>query len=152
MFSCLSSFHSSFSSPQPFFTDTSVDLFPLAESTPDNELAQSAPTSATSNQSSVFDDSPEPTIDIPPRDRGSYGQRKLDESNSNSNSSRGREDNIIRGQVEKDQIMIGGMTKDSLNVIIVINLAIILGNAEIESKKMQNMLKMMKKAVIPHCF
>ncbi|TYK12281.1 putative mitochondrial protein [Cucumis melo var. makuwa] len=67
MFSHLSSFHSSFSSPQPFFTDTSVDLFPLSESTPDNELAQSAPTSATSNQLSVSVASPEPTPDTLPR-------------------------------------------------------------------------------------
>ena len=62
------------------------------------------------------------------------------------------EDNIIRGQVGKDQIMTGGMTKDRLNVIIVINSVIILGNAEIELKKMQIMLRKMKKAVIPHCF
>ncbi|KAA0025466.1 Retrovirus-related Pol polyprotein from transposon TNT 1-94 [Cucumis melo var. makuwa] len=41
MFSRLSSFHASFSSPQSFFTDTSIDLFPLSESTPGNELAQS---------------------------------------------------------------------------------------------------------------
>ena len=46
------------------------------------------------------------------------------------------EDNIIQGQMEKDQIRTRGMTKDRLNVIIVINLAIILGNAEIELKKM----------------
>ncbi|KAL0549125.1 hypothetical protein IC582_013605 [Cucumis melo] len=65
MFSCLSSFHSSFSSPQPFFTNTSVDLFPLSEFTPDNELAQSAPTSATSDQSSISYDSPKPTLDTP---------------------------------------------------------------------------------------
>ncbi|KAA0060717.1 Retrovirus-related Pol polyprotein from transposon TNT 1-94 [Cucumis melo var. makuwa] len=65
MFSCLSSFHSSFSSPQPFFTNTSVDLFPLSEFTPDNELAQSAPTSATSDQSSISYNSPKPTLDTP---------------------------------------------------------------------------------------
>ncbi|KAL0555904.1 hypothetical protein IC582_004406 [Cucumis melo] len=57
---------SSFSSPQPFFTDTSVELFPLSESTLDTELAQSAPTSANSNQSSVSDDGSEPTPDTPP--------------------------------------------------------------------------------------
>ena len=34
--------------------------------------------------------------------------------------------------MEKDEIMTGGMTKDSLNVIIVINLTIIHGNAYIE--------------------
>ncbi|KAA0045541.1 Retrovirus-related Pol polyprotein from transposon TNT 1-94 [Cucumis melo var. makuwa] len=67
MFSRLSSFHSSFSSPQPLFTDTSVELFPLSESTLDIELTQSAPTSANSNQSSVSDDGPEPTPDTPPR-------------------------------------------------------------------------------------
>ena len=61
-------------------------------------------------------------------------------------------DNIIRGQMEKDQIMTESITKDRLNVIIVINSAIILGNAEIELKKMQIMLRKMKKAVIPHCF
>ncbi|KAL0549434.1 hypothetical protein IC582_013916 [Cucumis melo] len=67
MFSRLSSFHSSFTSPQPFFTNTSVDLFPLFESTLDNELAQSAPTSATLNQLSISDDSPKPTTDTSPR-------------------------------------------------------------------------------------
>ncbi|KAA0048606.1 putative mitochondrial protein [Cucumis melo var. makuwa] len=67
MFSRLSFFHSSFASPQPFFTDTSVDLFPLFESTLDNELAQSAPTSTTLNQLSISDDSPKPTPDTSPR-------------------------------------------------------------------------------------
>ncbi|KAL0550370.1 hypothetical protein IC582_014879 [Cucumis melo] len=67
MFSRLSSFHASFSSPQSFFTDTSIDLFPLSESTPGNELAQSAPTSATSDQSSISDGNPDPPPDIPPR-------------------------------------------------------------------------------------
>ncbi|KAL4030817.1 hypothetical protein IC575_009069 [Cucumis melo] len=67
MFSRLSSLHSSFSSPQPLFTDTSDELFSLFESTLDTELAQSAPTSANSNQSSVSDDGPEPTLDTPPR-------------------------------------------------------------------------------------
>ncbi|KAL0541716.1 hypothetical protein IC582_021771 [Cucumis melo] len=67
MFSRLSSFHTSFSSPQPFFTDTSIDLFPPSESPLGNELAQSAPTSAISDQSSIPDDSPEPTPDTPPR-------------------------------------------------------------------------------------
>ncbi|XP_050945481.1 uncharacterized protein LOC127150835 [Cucumis melo] len=67
MFSRLSSFHASFSSPQSFFTDTSIDLFPLSESTPDNELAQSAPTSVTSDQSPISDGSPDPTPDTPPR-------------------------------------------------------------------------------------
>ncbi|KAA0037380.1 retrotransposon protein [Cucumis melo var. makuwa] len=67
MFSRLSSFHASFSSPQPFFTDTSIDLFPLFESPLGNELAQSAPTSATSDQSSISDGSTEPTPDTPPR-------------------------------------------------------------------------------------
>ncbi|KAA0065808.1 Retrovirus-related Pol polyprotein from transposon TNT 1-94 [Cucumis melo var. makuwa] len=67
MFSRLSSFHASFSSPQSFFTDTSIDLFPLSESTPDNELAQSASTSATSDQSSISDGSPEPPPNTPPR-------------------------------------------------------------------------------------
>ncbi|KAA0053710.1 retrotransposon protein [Cucumis melo var. makuwa] len=67
MFSRLSSFHASFSSPQSFFTDTSIDLFPLSESPLGNELAQSAPTSATSDQSSISDGSPEPTPDTPPR-------------------------------------------------------------------------------------
>ncbi|KAA0058546.1 putative mitochondrial protein [Cucumis melo var. makuwa] len=66
MFSRLSSFHTSFSSPQPFFTDTSIDLFPPSESPLGNELAQSAPTSAISDQSSIPDDSPEPTPDTPP--------------------------------------------------------------------------------------
>ncbi|KAL0541587.1 hypothetical protein IC582_021640 [Cucumis melo] len=37
MFSRLSSFHASFSSPQSFFIDTFIDLFPLSESTPDND-------------------------------------------------------------------------------------------------------------------
>ncbi|KAL0540368.1 hypothetical protein IC582_024605 [Cucumis melo] len=67
MFSRLSSFHTSFSSPQPFFTDTSIDLFPPSESPIGNELAQSAPTSATSDQSSISGGSPEPTPDTPPR-------------------------------------------------------------------------------------
>ncbi|KAA0042921.1 Retrovirus-related Pol polyprotein from transposon TNT 1-94 [Cucumis melo var. makuwa] len=67
MFSRLSSFHTSFSSPQPFFTDTSIDLFPLSESPLGNELAQSAPTSTTLDQSSISDGSPEPTSDTPPR-------------------------------------------------------------------------------------
>ncbi|KAA0032344.1 uncharacterized protein E5676_scaffold340G00040 [Cucumis melo var. makuwa] len=67
MFSRLSSFHISFSSPQPFFTDTSIDFFPPSESPLGNELAQSAPTSAISDQSSISDDSPEPTPDTPPR-------------------------------------------------------------------------------------
>ncbi|KAL4035483.1 hypothetical protein IC575_004176 [Cucumis melo] len=67
MFSRLSSFHASFSSPQPFFTDISIDLFPLSESPLGNELAQSAPTSVTSDQSSISDGSPEPTSDTPPR-------------------------------------------------------------------------------------
>ncbi|TYK06346.1 putative mitochondrial protein [Cucumis melo var. makuwa] len=67
MFSRLSSFHASFSSPQPFFTDISIDLFPLSESPLGNELAQSAPTSATLDQSSISDGSPEPTPDTPPR-------------------------------------------------------------------------------------
>ncbi|KAL0549526.1 hypothetical protein IC582_014011 [Cucumis melo] len=67
MFSCLSSFHTSFSSPQPFFTDTSIDLFPPSESPLRNELAQSAPTSAISDQSSISDGSPERTPDTPPR-------------------------------------------------------------------------------------
>ncbi|KAL0554380.1 hypothetical protein IC582_008299 [Cucumis melo] len=66
MFSRLSSFHTSFSSPQPFFTDTSIDLFLLSESPLGNELAQSAPTSATSDQSSISDGSSEPTPDTPP--------------------------------------------------------------------------------------
>ncbi|KAA0067280.1 Integrase, catalytic core [Cucumis melo var. makuwa] len=67
MFSRLSSFHASFSTPQLFFTNTSIDLFPLSESTPDNELAESAPTSATSEQSSISDGSPEPTPGTPSR-------------------------------------------------------------------------------------
>ncbi|KAA0047306.1 Retrovirus-related Pol polyprotein from transposon TNT 1-94 [Cucumis melo var. makuwa] len=67
MFSRLSSFHTSFSSPQAFFTNTSIDLFPPSESPLGNELAQSAPTSATSDQSSISDGSPEPTPDTPPR-------------------------------------------------------------------------------------
>ncbi|KAA0068117.1 retrotransposon protein [Cucumis melo var. makuwa] len=67
MFSRLSSFHTSFSSPQPFFTDTSIDLFPPSESPLRNELAQSAPTSAISDQSSISDGSPEPTPDTPHR-------------------------------------------------------------------------------------
>ncbi|TYK19098.1 putative mitochondrial protein [Cucumis melo var. makuwa] len=66
MFSRLSSFHTSFSSPQPFFTDTPIDLFPLSESPLGNELAQSAPTSATSDQSFISDGSSEPTPDTPP--------------------------------------------------------------------------------------
>ncbi|TYK28414.1 putative mitochondrial protein [Cucumis melo var. makuwa] len=67
MFSRLSSFHASFSSPQSFFTDTSIDLFPLSESTPDNELAQSVSTSATLDQSSISDGNPNPPSDTPPR-------------------------------------------------------------------------------------
>ncbi|KAA0026173.1 Retrovirus-related Pol polyprotein from transposon TNT 1-94 [Cucumis melo var. makuwa] len=67
MFSRLSSFHASFSSPQSFFTDTTIDIFPLSESTPDNELAQSAPTYATSDQSSISDGNPDLPPDIPPR-------------------------------------------------------------------------------------
>ncbi|KAA0036904.1 Retrovirus-related Pol polyprotein from transposon TNT 1-94 [Cucumis melo var. makuwa] len=67
MFSRLSSFHSSFSSPQPFFTDTSAELFPLFEFTPDTELTQSTPAPANSNQSSVSDDGPEHTLDTPLR-------------------------------------------------------------------------------------
>ncbi|KAL0559351.1 hypothetical protein IC582_003960 [Cucumis melo] len=67
MFSRLSSFHASFSSPPSFFTDTSIDLFPLSESTPDNELDQSVPTSATSDQSSISDGNPDPPPDTPPR-------------------------------------------------------------------------------------
>ncbi|KAL0533200.1 hypothetical protein IC582_030415 [Cucumis melo] len=67
MFSRLFSFHAFFSSPQSFFTDTSIDLFPLSESTPDNEFAQSAPTSATSDQSSISDGCSEPPLDTPPR-------------------------------------------------------------------------------------
>ncbi|KAA0067103.1 retrotransposon protein [Cucumis melo var. makuwa] len=67
MFSRLSSSHTSFSSPQPFFTDTSIDLFPLSKSPLGNELAQSAPTLAISDQSSISDGSPEPTPDTPPR-------------------------------------------------------------------------------------
>ena len=62
------------------------------------------------------------------------------------------EDKIIRVQMQKDQIMTGGMIKDKLNVIIVINLAIILGNAEIKLKKLQIMLRKMKKAMIHLCF
>ena len=38
MFSRLTSFHTSFSSPHPFFTDTSVELFPISEITLDTEL------------------------------------------------------------------------------------------------------------------
>ncbi|TYK10332.1 Retrovirus-related Pol polyprotein from transposon TNT 1-94 [Cucumis melo var. makuwa] len=67
MFSRLSSFHASFFSPQSFFIDTSIDLFPLSESTSNNELAQSASTSATSDQSSISDGNPDPPPDIPPR-------------------------------------------------------------------------------------
>ncbi|KAA0064060.1 Retrovirus-related Pol polyprotein from transposon TNT 1-94 [Cucumis melo var. makuwa] len=67
MFSRLSSFHTSFSSPQPFFTDTSIELFPPSEFPLGNELAQSAPTSATLDQSSISDGSPEPTPNTPPR-------------------------------------------------------------------------------------
>ena len=63
MFSCLSSFHTSFSSPHPFFTDASVELFPLSESTSDTELAQSTPTSTTSDQRHVSDNVLEPTVD-----------------------------------------------------------------------------------------
>ncbi|KAA0041561.1 putative mitochondrial protein [Cucumis melo var. makuwa] len=61
MFSRLSSFYSFFSSLQPFFTNKSIELFPLSESTSDTELTQSVPTSANSNQSSVSDDGHEPT-------------------------------------------------------------------------------------------
>ncbi|KAA0052263.1 Retrovirus-related Pol polyprotein from transposon TNT 1-94 [Cucumis melo var. makuwa] len=67
MFSRLSSFHTSFSSPQPFFTNTSIDLFPPSESPLGNELAQSAPTSTILDQSSISDGRPEPTSDTPPR-------------------------------------------------------------------------------------
>ncbi|KAL4022729.1 hypothetical protein IC575_016474 [Cucumis melo] len=67
MFSRLSSFHTSFSSPQPFFTNTSIDLFPPSESPLGNELAQSAPTSEILDQSSISDGRPEPTPDTPRR-------------------------------------------------------------------------------------
>ena len=43
--------------------------------------------------------------------------------------------------MEKDQIMTEGMTKDKLNVIMVINSAIFLGNPKIELKKMKIMLR-----------
>ena len=59
MFSRLSSFHTSFSSPQSFFTNTSVDLFPLSEPTLDTELAQSSPATANLDPPSVSDDVPE---------------------------------------------------------------------------------------------
>ncbi|KAA0035177.1 putative mitochondrial protein [Cucumis melo var. makuwa] len=50
MFSHLSSFHNSFSSPHLFFIDKFFDLFPLSESTPETELAQSPPTPTSLNQ------------------------------------------------------------------------------------------------------
>ena len=46
MFSRLFSFHASFSNSHHFFTNTSVDLFPLSEPTLDTELIQSVPTYA----------------------------------------------------------------------------------------------------------
>ena len=58
------------------------------------------------------------------------------------------EDNIIQGQMEKDQIMTGGVTKGRLNVIIVINSTIILGNGEIKLEQMPIILRKMKKAEI----
>ena len=59
MFSRLSSFHTSFSSPHSFFTNISVDLFLLSEPTLDTEIAQSSPTTANLDPPSVFDDVPE---------------------------------------------------------------------------------------------
>ena len=67
MFSRLSSFHTSFSSPYYFFTDTFVELFSFSEFTLDTELAQSSPTPANSNRPSVSNDIPEPTSDTPLR-------------------------------------------------------------------------------------
>ncbi|KAA0026193.1 Integrase, catalytic core [Cucumis melo var. makuwa] len=63
MFSRLSFFPSSLSSPHPFFTNTFVNLFPPFEATLDTELTQSAHALANSNQSFVFNDIPEPTLD-----------------------------------------------------------------------------------------
>ena len=67
MFFCFSSFHTSFSSPHPFFTDISVDLFPLSESTLDTKHAQSGPAPANPNQSFVSNDVSKPTPDTPLR-------------------------------------------------------------------------------------
>ncbi|TYK09620.1 Retrovirus-related Pol polyprotein from transposon TNT 1-94 [Cucumis melo var. makuwa] len=63
----LSSFHTSFSSSHPFFTDSSVELFPLYESTYDLELTQSAPAPTNLSQSFFCDDGPKPTLDTPYR-------------------------------------------------------------------------------------
>ncbi|KAA0065596.1 putative mitochondrial protein [Cucumis melo var. makuwa] len=59
----IKSFHTSFSSPRCFFTNTSVEFFPLSKSTSDTKLAQSAPAPANSNQLSTFNDVPKPTPD-----------------------------------------------------------------------------------------
>ncbi|KAA0033989.1 retrotransposon protein [Cucumis melo var. makuwa] len=67
MFSRLSSFHTSFLSPHLFFTDTSVELFPPSESTPNTELAQSVPALVNPNQPSIFNEGSEPTLDTPLR-------------------------------------------------------------------------------------
>ncbi|KAA0026131.1 retrotransposon protein [Cucumis melo var. makuwa] len=50
-------------SPHLCFTDTSVDLFPLSESTLDIKLAQFAPSLANTNQPSISNDVPEPIPD-----------------------------------------------------------------------------------------
>ncbi|KAA0046882.1 putative mitochondrial protein [Cucumis melo var. makuwa] len=49
------------------FTDTTVELFLLSESTPDIELSQSAPAPANLNLSSVFEDGLKLTLDTPRR-------------------------------------------------------------------------------------
>ncbi|KAA0038160.1 putative mitochondrial protein [Cucumis melo var. makuwa] len=67
MFSCLSSFHTSFSSPHLFFIDTSVELFPLSKSTSDIEIAQSALAPINLNQLFVSNNIPKPTPDTPLR-------------------------------------------------------------------------------------
>ena len=64
MFSRLSFFHTSFSSPHPFFTDKFVELFPLSEATLDTKLAQSAPALANlNNQPSVSNHVLGPALD-----------------------------------------------------------------------------------------
>ncbi|KAA0037359.1 putative mitochondrial protein [Cucumis melo var. makuwa] len=63
MFSRLSSFHTSFLSSHPFFSDTSVELFPLSKSTLNTKLAQSVPSPTNSDHPSVSNDVLKPTPD-----------------------------------------------------------------------------------------
>ena len=63
MFSRLSSFHTSFLSSHPFFSDTSVELFPLSKSTLNTKLSQSVPSPTNSDHPSVSNDVLKPTPD-----------------------------------------------------------------------------------------